>query len=210
MQTAGVVTAYDRWAPVYDLVFGRVFKEGRRDAVNAAEAAGGRVLEVGVGTGINLPNYQRSTRLVGIDISAGMLEKARERQRKLGLDNIERLEVMDAQNMRFADGEFDTLVANYVITSCPDPEAALDEFVRVVRPGGEIVITTRIGANVGLRGRIEKLLMPVTRRLGFRTEFPYSRYEGWARANGQVALLENRPLPPLGHFSILRYRKMTS
>ena len=212
MKTAGVAAAYDRWAPIYDLVFGKVFTEGRSDAIVAAEAVlpeGGRILEVGVGTGISLPQYRRSTRLVGIDISDAMLDKARERKRKLGLDNVEDIAVMDAEAMRFATGEFDVVVAQYVVTACPHPEAALDEFVRVVRPGGEIVIATRIGANgVGLRGRIEKLLMPITTRLGFRTEFPYSRYENWARRNGKVELLENRPLPPLGHFSLVRYRKI--
>lgn len=210
LQASGVTAAYDRWAPVYDLVFGGVFREGRKDANDAVEAAlppGGHALEVGVGTGINLPNYKPTTRLTAVDISPAMLAKARARKAKLGLDNVERLEVMDASRMTFADNEFDVVVGNYVITSCPDPEAVLDEFVRVVKPGGEIVITTRIGANVGLRGKIEKTLMPITRRLGFRTEFPYERYENWARSNGQVELLENRPLPPLGHFSILRYRK---
>ena len=210
LKTAGVASAYDRWAPIYDLVFGRVFKEGRRDAINAAEAAlpaGGRVLEVGVGTGLNLPLYKPTTRLVAVDLSPGMIAQVKKRKAQLGLPNLEQVEVMDAAAMTFADNDFEVLVANYIITSCPDPEAALDEFVRVVKPGGEIVITTRIGANKGLRGSIEKALMPITRRLGFRTEFPYSRYADWARANGKVELVENRPLPPLGHFSILRYRK---
>ncbi|MBC7158746.1 MAG: SAM-dependent methyltransferase, partial [Porphyrobacter sp.] len=66
---------------------------------------------------------------------------------------------------------------------------------------------TRIGAGTGLRGRIEKALMPLTSRLGWRTEFPWRRYEDWAAGNGRVELLENRPLPPLGHFSLVRYRK---
>lgn len=210
LENHGVATAYDRWAPVYDLVFGRVFKEGRRDAIDAAEAAlpaDGRVLEVGVGTGLNLPLYKPTTRLVAVDLSPGMIAQVRKRKARLGLPNVEQVEVMNAQAMDFEDDSFEVLVGNYVITSCPDPEAALDEFVRVTKPGGEIIITTRIGANKGLRGRIEKTLMPITRRLGFRTEFPYSRYENWAKANGKVELLENRPLPPLGHFSILRYRK---
>ena len=210
LKTAGVTAAYDRWAPVYDLVFGKVFTQGRSDAIVAAEAAapGGRMLEVGVGTGISLPQYQRSTRLVGIDISDAMLDKARGRKRDLKLDNVEDLSVMDAEAMAFEDNAFDVVVGQYVITSCPNPEAALDEFVRVVKPGGQIVITTRIGANIGLRGQIEKLMMPITTRLGFRTEFPYQRYVDWARGNGQVELIENRPLAPLGHFSILRYRKI--
>ena len=98
-------------------------------------------------------------------------------------------------------------LAQYVVTAVPNPERALDEVVRVVRPGGEIVITTRIGAERGLRGSIEKTLMPVTTRLGFRTEFLWERYEAWAARNGRVTLAENRPLPPLGHFSLVRYKK---
>ena len=211
MRTEGVAAAYDRWAPIYDLVFGKVFTDGRTISIQRAEAAcgpdGGRVLEVGVGTGISLPQYKRSTRLVGIDIADAMLDKARERKRKLGLDNVEDIAVMDAEDLRYPDNSFDVVVAQYVVTAVPDPEKALDEFVRVVRPGGEIIITTRIGANKGLRGRIEKLLMPITSRLGWRTEFPYERYQTWAQANGKVDLVENQPLPPLGHFSLVRYCK---
>ena len=127
---------------------------------------------------------------------------------RLGRGNVEDIQVMDAEAMRFEDNSFDVVMAQYIITSCPHPEAALDEFVRVARPGGEVIITTRIGANVGLRGRIERFLMPATTKLGFRTEFPYIRYENWAKINGRVALLENTALPPLGHFSMLRYRKL--
>jgi phosphatidylethanolamine/phosphatidyl-N-methylethanolamine N-methyltransferase len=144
---------------------------------------------------------------VGTDIADAMLDKARRRVHELRLDNVEDILVMDAEAMTFPDDHFDVVVAQYVVTACPSPEAALDEFVRVVRPGGEIVITTRIGAGTGLRGTIEKALMPLTSRLGWRTEFPWRRYEDWAAGNGRVELLENRPLPPLGHFSLVRYRK---
>jgi phosphatidylethanolamine/phosphatidyl-N-methylethanolamine N-methyltransferase len=207
MQTMGVAKAYDRWAPVYDLVFGRVFRRGRALAIGAAEQAGGRILEVGVGTGISLPLYSPNVRLVGVDISDGMLDKARERVRELGLRHVEDIRVMDAEKLAFEDGAFDVVVAQYVVTAVPHPERALDEFARVVRPGGEIIITTRLGADKGLRGTIEHALMPVTSRLGFRTEFPWSRYEGWAAGHGGVELVERRALPPLGHFSLLRYRK---
>ncbi len=207
MQTEGVAAAYDRWAPVYDLVFGKVFKSGRQQSIEAAEAVGSRVLEVGVGTGISLPQYSRRCRLTGIDISDSMLDKARERVRELGLDNVEDIQVMDAEHLAYDDDSFDVIVAQYVVTAVPDPEAALDEFVRVLRPGGEIIITTRIGADAGLRGGIEKFLMPVTSRLGWRTEFSWQRYETWAAGNPRVTLIEHRPLPPLGHFSLIRYGK---
>ena len=207
MATEGVAAAYDRWAPVYDMVFGKVFTTGRRESIEAAERVGGRVLEVGVGTGISLPQYSRDVRLVGVDIAEAMLRKACERVRRLGLDNVEKIAVMDAEALDLPDNSFDVVVAQYVVTAVPNPEAALDEFVRVVRPGGEIVITTRIGAGKGLRGGIEKTLMPITSKLGWRTEFPWERYEAWALDNGRVELVENRPLPPLGHFSLVRYRK---
>ncbi len=208
MQTASVAAAYDRWAPVYDLVFGGVFSTGRRQAIVAAENIGGLVLEVGVGTGISLPHYSKRTRLVGIDISEAMLEKARRRADQLKLENVEEIAVGDAEALTYPDNAFDVVVAQYVVTAVSNPEKALDEFVRVVRPGGEIVIATRISANGGLRDTIEKALMPITSRLGWRTEFPWSRYEAWAKRNGQVRLLEQRPLPPLGHFSLVRYRKL--
>ena len=205
MRTSAVAAAYDRWAPVYDLVFGPVFRRGRALAVEAANRVGGRVLEVGCGTGISLPLYGRGCRLFGIDISERILAKAR--RRADALPNVEAIEVMDAEALRFPADSFDVVVAQYVVTAVPDPERALSEFARVLRPGGEIVITTRIGAGQGMRGRIEKALMPVTSRLGFRTEFPFERYAAWTHADGRVRLVERRALPPLGHFELLRFQK---
>lgn len=208
METGQVAAAYGRWAPIYDLVFGPVFRRGRSEAVAVAEQVGGRILEVGVGTGISLPSYAPSSRLFGVDISEAMLEKARDRVRRLGLANVEAIDVMDAEDLDFPDSSFDVVVAQYVVTAVPNPERALDEFLRVVRPGGEIVITTRIGADAGVRATIEKVLMPATSRLGFRTEFAWDRYARWlARAPG-ARLVERRPLPPLGHFSLLRITKI--
>jgi phosphatidylethanolamine/phosphatidyl-N-methylethanolamine N-methyltransferase len=208
MHTRGVATAYDRWAPAYDLIFGRVFKQGRSEAIVAAEKVGGRIIEVGVGTGISLPQYSRKNKLVGVDIADAMLDKARDRVKEFGLSNVEDIRVMDAEKLDYPDNSFDVVVAQYVVTAVPNPERALDEFVRVVRPGGEIIITTRIGAGTGLRGRVERLLMPITSRLGWRTEFPWTRYEAWAATNAHATLLEHRPLPPLGHFSLVRYGKV--
>lgn len=140
-----VARAYARWAPVYDLVFGEVFKRARLAAIAAAERTGGRILEVGVGTGISLPYYSTANRLAGVDISEPMLRKARARVRELGLRHVEGLAVMDAEKMAFPDDSFDVIVAQYVITTVPNPEATLDEFARVLKPGGEIVLITRVG-----------------------------------------------------------------
>ena len=149
LDRGAVEKAYARWAPVYDLVFGKVFERGRRASIAAAERVGGRILEVGVGTGISLPDYARTNRLVGIDISAPMLRKAQERVAEHGLSNVEALAVMDAKHLAFPDDVFDVIVAQYVITAVPDPEATLDEFARVLKPGGEIVLVNHIGAENG-------------------------------------------------------------
>ena len=208
MTSGNIAQAYDRWAPVYDLVFGSVFRQGRAAAIEAAERIGGSILEVGVGTGISLPGYSASSRLTGVDISEDMLEKARRRVRRLGLANIETIEVGDAEALHFPDESFDVVVAQYVVTAVASPERALDEFARVCRRGGEIVITTRVGAEEGLRSGIEKALMPLTTRLGFRTDFPFARYVEWARRRGDVEMIERRDLPPLGHFSLVRIAKL--
>ena len=148
---AKVERAYARWAPIYDLVFGAMFEDGRRAAIVAAERIGGRILEVGVGTGISLPDYTLSNSLVGVDLSEPMLRKARARVAECGLSNVEGLAVMDAERLALADQSFDVVVAQYVITTVPHPEATLDEFARVIRPGGEIVLINHIGAESGPR-----------------------------------------------------------
>jgi len=205
---AMVETAYDRWAPIYDLVFGGVFSKGRRAAIIATNNIGGRVLEVGVGTGISLPQYAPNLRIFGTDISEGMLRKAKARVAELRLNNVEGLAVMDAEKLEFPDNSFDVVMAQYVVTAVPNPEAALDEFARVLRPGGEMILLSRVSADAGLRHFIERRLQPVVRQLGFRTDFAWSRYTQWASKAHGVELVERRPVPPLGHFSLIRFRKL--
>jgi phosphatidylethanolamine/phosphatidyl-N-methylethanolamine N-methyltransferase len=203
-----VEKAYDRWAPVYDLVFGPVFDRGRQASIAAAERVGGRILEVGVGTGISLPDYSRANRIFGVDISEAMLRKAHERVSELGLSHVEGLEVMDAERLAFPDASFDVVVAQYVVTAVPNPEAALDEFARVVKPGGEIIILSRIGAEAGLRRSVERWFAPAARKLGWRTEFAWERYMRWAERQKGIGLIERRTIPPLGHFSLIRFGKV--
>ena len=205
-----VERAYAFWAPVYDVVFGAVFERGRKEAIAAAEAfcgpKGGRILEVGVGTGISLPDYARVNKLVGIDLSEPMLRKAHERVIEQKLSNVEALAVMDATRMALPDNSFDVVVAQYVITAVPNPEATLDEFARVLRPGGEIVLVNHIGAEVGPRRVFEQCFAPVARQLGWRPEFPFKRLSDWATRSG-VRVLERRPMPPMGHFALIRFAR---
>jgi len=200
-----VAKAYARWAPIYDFVFGAVFARGRKASIAAAERIGGHILEVGVGTGLSLPDYSPNSRLTGIDLSAPMLHKAKVRAAQRRLGNLDGLAVMDAQRLGFRDGVFDVVVAQYVITAVPNPEATLDEFVRVLKPGGEIVLVNHLGAETGLRAMLEGWFAPLARRLGWRPEFPWQRLTQWAARHGGVRLLERRPMPPLGHFSLIRF-----
>jgi phosphatidylethanolamine/phosphatidyl-N-methylethanolamine N-methyltransferase len=203
-----VAKAYARWAPVYDLVFGAVFAAGRKASIAAAERVGGRILDVGIGTGISLTAYSPKNRVVGVDYCEPMLRKAHERVAEHGLAHVETLAVMDAQQLAFADATFDAVVAQYVITTVPDPEAALDEIVRVTKPGGEIILVNHLGAEMGLRRAIEQGFSPLARRLGWRPEFRWQRLAQWAAGNPGVRFLERRPMPPFGHFSLIRFARM--
>jgi phosphatidylethanolamine/phosphatidyl-N-methylethanolamine N-methyltransferase len=202
--------AYARWAPVYDIVFGAVFDAGRKASIEAAERIGGRILDVGIGTGISLHDFSHNNRVIGVDISEPMLRKAQKRVAEANLANVEGLAVMDAEKLGFPDNAFDVLVAQYVITAVPNPDATLDEFVRVTKPGGEIILVNHIGAEGGPRKIFERAFAPVARRLGWRPEFPWARIAGWLdRANG-VQLIERRPMPPMGHFSLIRLGKKSA
>jgi phosphatidylethanolamine/phosphatidyl-N-methylethanolamine N-methyltransferase len=205
-----VARAYAFWAPVYDHVFGPVFDRGRKAAIAAAEQIGGRILEVGVGTGLSLPDYRWENRITGVDLSAPMLRKAKARVAEHRLTNVEGLAVMDAQHLGFQDAAFDVVVAQYVITAVPDPERTLDELVRVVKPGGEIILVNHLGAEAGMRSSVEQWFAPLARRLGWRPEFRWERIAQWAARHGGVRLVERRAMPPLGHFSLIRFARLGS
>jgi phosphatidylethanolamine/phosphatidyl-N-methylethanolamine N-methyltransferase len=207
IDNTSVAKAYARWAPIYDFVFGKVFDRGRKASIAAAERIGGRILDVGIGTGMSLVDYSPANRIVGVDYSEPMLRKAYERVRDLKLHHVEALAVMDAQHLGFPDASFDAVVAQYVITTVPDPEMTLDEFVRVTRPGGEIILVNHLGAEAGLRRVCERGFAPVARRLGWRPEFGWERLARWAEKHGGVRVVERRPMPPLGQFSLIRFER---
>jgi len=200
-----VAKAYARWAPVYDLVFGAVFDAGRKASIAAAERIGGRILDVGIGTGISLLDYAPVHRIVGVDYSEPMLRKAHERVAAHKLASVGALAVMDRQHPGFPEASFAAVVAQYVIPTGPAPEAALDEFARVTKAGGEIILVNHLGAEAGPRRLFEQSFAPLARRLGWRPEFRWQRLAQWAERLGGVRLIERRPMPPLGHFSLIRF-----
>ncbi|WP_293864514.1 class I SAM-dependent methyltransferase [uncultured Alsobacter sp.] len=202
LDNAAVASAYARWAPVYDLVFTATMAPGRRAAVAAAEAAGTHILDVGVGTGLELPMFSPRSRVVGVDLSEAMLRRARERVQRDGLSQVEGLSVMDATRLAFPDAAFDVAVAPYVMSVVPDPHGTLDEIARVVRPGGSIVLVNHVGADAGPMAALEAWLGRHGSKLGWRPEFPWDIIGGWIDKTPRATLAERRRLAPLGLFTL--------
>jgi phosphatidylethanolamine/phosphatidyl-N-methylethanolamine N-methyltransferase len=203
MDEASIKSAYRRWAPVYDNTFGWVASEGRKHAVEIINARSGRVLEVGVGTGLSLPGYRRDLEIVGIDLSPEMLDKARARVAADGLANVTGLHEMDAADLKFPDGAFDTVVAMYVMTVVPEPEKVMRELARVCRPGGEVLLVNHFSTEEGMRGWVERRMAPFADKLGWRPVFDVER----VLVCEDLKLIERRPLRPMGLFTMLRFRK---
>ena len=167
-----VQRAYELYAPVYDFIFDWIFAPGRTAAVKLlALERSDSVLEVGIGTGLNLPLYPWACQLTGIDLSQEMLDKAVERVQTLAMPNVT-LKVMDATSLDFGDNEFDKVVATYTISAVPEPVAVLKEMRRVVKPDGIIVILNHFRSDRRLTGWVEDLLAPVCTRLGWKSNLP--------------------------------------
>ena len=199
-----VEDAYARWAPVYDAVFALTMRPGRKAAANAINRIGGRVIDVGTGTGLELPMFDSRVRVTGIDLSQPMLRIAQRRVEERKLAQVEQLLVMDAMNLAFPDASFDAAVAPYVLTVVPDPERTLDEIARVVRPGGEIVLVNHIGAESGPLAALEAWLGQHASALGWRPQFPWSIVGNWIARRPDIKLLERRKLSPFGLFTLIR------
>ena len=165
-----VERVYEKLANVYDVVFGPTLHPGRLVAIERMGIRPrDRVLEVGVGTGINTSLYPTNCQVTGIDLSASMLEKARERVAREGLRNVRLLE-MDAANITFADDSFDIVYAPYLVSVVPDPVKVVREMRRVCRPGGKIIVLNHFrSANVVL-SRIERAICPLTVHIGFKSD----------------------------------------
>ena len=151
-----VETAYARWAPIYDAVCGPVMVKGRRAAASAARAVGGKILEVGVGTGLSFDDYDATTEITGIDLCAPMLEKARAKMATGRYPYVKAVQQMDAHQMTFADATFDCVVAQFVITLVANPEQVLSECHRVVKPGGRIILVNHLYSERGMAAAVER------------------------------------------------------
>jgi phosphatidylethanolamine/phosphatidyl-N-methylethanolamine N-methyltransferase len=205
MDNRDVVRAYRRWAPVYDLTFGKLVEVGIKHATACVNRYDDRVLEVGVGTGLSLPYYKKSLRVSGIDLSADMLARARERVEREGLRNVEQLREMDATRLAFGDQSFDVATAMFVMTVVPDPAAVMHELARVTRIGGQIVIVNHFSVDKGMRAVVEKNLARFSDVLGWRPEFPIRTL----MVSDRLRLEELRALRPFGLFTLLRFSRVS-
>ena len=203
--------AYARWAPVYDRLCGPVFVEGRRAAAQAAKFAarahGGRILEIGVGTGLSFDDYDATTEIIGIDLSGPMIARARERLASGRYPFVKELTVMDAHHLSFADATFDCVVGQFVITLVEDPERVLCECARVLKPGGQIILVNHLYSEKGIAAAIERTLAQKARGLGLRPEFPFQRLADWAQSHGGAELIERRKVNAF--YTLVRFRRAT-
>jgi phosphatidylethanolamine/phosphatidyl-N-methylethanolamine N-methyltransferase len=188
-----VEAVYDKLAKVYDLTFGPTLHPGRLQAIQRMDIQPGeRVLEVGVGTGINLSLYPKQAMVTGIDFSSSMLEKARERVARKGLRNM-RLLQMDAADLKFADDSFDIVYAPYLISVVPDPVKVAREMRRVCRPGGRIIFLNHFLSPNPALSRAERLISPFTIHIGFKADLDLPAF--LAQADLQPVSIEKVNVP---------------
>ncbi len=203
VDTTSVRHAYRRWAPVYDFTFGGVADAGRKHVAKIINRRRGSVLEVGVGTGLSLPCYERHLNVTGIDLSLDMLSKARARVERKKLSHVQGLHEMDAGALAFPDESFDTVVAMYVITVVPDAEKVMRELERVCAPGGEVILVNHFSRDEGIRSHIERLISPLAGIIGWRSVFTQDK----VFVCEDLRLAERRALWPFGLFTMLRFVK---
>ncbi|MCK4712146.1 MAG: class I SAM-dependent methyltransferase [Marinosulfonomonas sp.] len=203
MDNNAVRSSYKAWAPVYDKTFGAITRAGRRRAVRHINQGTGRVLEVGVGTGLSLRHYQPHLEVTGIDISPHMLEKARQKRRKHNMAHVTGIHEMDAGRIEFPDNHFDMVVAMYLVSVVPDPEQVISEMARVCKTGGEVIIVNHFAREKGALSLAEKAVAPFTKKIGWHSDFSIHRVLG----EDDLNLRERRKYPPLGMFTLLRMEK---
>ncbi len=190
-----VERVYEKLSKVYDLIFGPTLHPGRLVAIERMGIRpGDRILEVGVGTGINTSLYPSNCHMTGVDLSSSMLEKARERVAREGLRNVRLLE-MDAQRLTFADDSFDIVYAPYLVSVVPDPVQVACEMRRVCKPGGKIIILNHFRSANPVLSRLERAISPFTVHIGFKSDLDLPAF--LAQAGLQPVSIEKVNVPKI-------------
>jgi phosphatidylethanolamine/phosphatidyl-N-methylethanolamine N-methyltransferase len=205
LDDAHIVAAYARWAPIYDQLFGSFNRSAiRKTMAYINSLPPGRMLEVGVGTGIALPYYAPHHRVVGIDLSPDMLARARQRVSRERLETVEALHEMDAAHLSLPDGSFDVATAMFVITVVPETDRTLAELVRVVKPGGKVIILSHFGEKAGPIAAVERGIQRFGPSLGWNPGFPVERILN----NRDLKLVEQRPVGWLRFYTLLVFDRL--
>ncbi|MCC7406835.1 MAG: methyltransferase domain-containing protein [Phycisphaeraceae bacterium] len=169
---------YDLWSLFYDHTFGALVRNRQVRAVEQLPLRpGDRVLDIGVGTGMTLGHYPRNVTVVGMDLSAGMLGKAAEKCRELGLDHC-KLVRADAMLPPFAPASFDHILICHTITVVSDPARLLAWASKLLRPGGHIVILNHFQSSQPVVAWFEKYLNPVFVKIGWRSDLSLEELMG--------------------------------
>jgi phosphatidylethanolamine/phosphatidyl-N-methylethanolamine N-methyltransferase len=202
----GQKRAYAVWARYYDKVYVRLLARTQREAVAAASACGPDILEIGVGTGLTLPYFPPASRVVGADLSIDMLKVALAKVIERRLDHVKLIIAMDACRLGFRNETFDAVTAQFVITLVPDADLALDEMDRVLKPGGEIVVSSRLAPDSGFLAPFWSAVAPLARAVGWSSDFKVGRITGWAMRTGRYETVH----VGRGYFKVVRLRKLRS
>lgn len=202
LDESSIKTTYKRYAKNYDLLFGKIFEQGRRRVVEIMNCQAGELaLDVGVGTGLALNFYPPHTMVVGIDLSSHMLAVAKKQVAKRCTNHVCLLN-MDAQNLCFPDNTFDKVAAMYVASVVPHPKEMIDEIKRVCKPGGDIFILNHFSNSHFIPRIFETMLIPLERVIGFRPRFPLEDFIEETR----IHVIDRYPVNLFGFWTLLHVK----
>ena len=182
MDHNSIIKSYKRVSRFYDMTFGQIFRPGQKSVINKMDCKpSDTVLEIGIGTGLSFEYYPDQTKVIGIDISPHMLEKAKEKIKKRKT-NGKYVSQMNGEQLSFADNSFDKVVAMYVISVTQNPQKLLQEMKRVCKKNGEIYIVNHFSCekDAFLLKLFERALMPASKILGWKPYFPISEFNKYA------------------------------
>ena len=201
--------AYRKWATHYDYTFALFSKATLKRVVQQfTQDVSGRILDVGIGTGLSLRHFSTESRVTGIDLSEDMLAKARDKVVKKKMTHVDDLLIMDAANLSFPDGHFDGVLATYVLSVADDPAGVMREMCRVCKPGGMVYVLNHFRSEEHTKpvlARIERSIAPKSKKFGFHSDFTTEMLQ---IDSEQMRLEDSQVFGPMGLFTLMKFRKI--